>query len=65
LDGVQREGGAGHPIPDAGPRRDSRSPQRQERSLAEQGVDLSGEQQTKIKTALEYFSQNLTAAATS
>jgi hypothetical protein len=36
-----------------------------ERSLAEQGVDLSGEQQTKIKTALEYFSKNLTAAATS
>ena len=33
--------------------------------LAEQGVDLSGEQQTKTKTALEYFSQNLTAAATS
>jgi hypothetical protein len=34
-------------------------------SLAEQGMDLSGEQQTKTKTALEYFSQNLTAAATS
>ncbi|HEX3202220.1 MAG TPA: adenylate cyclase [Actinomycetes bacterium] len=33
--------------------------------LAEQGVDLFGEQQTKTKTALEYFSQNLTAAATS
>ena len=31
--------------------------------LAAQGVGLSGEQQTK--TALEYFSQNLTAAATS
>jgi hypothetical protein len=30
-----------------------------------QGVDLSDEQQTKTKTALEYFSQNLTAAATS
>jgi hypothetical protein len=33
--------------------------------LAAQGVDLSGEQQTKTKTALKYFSQNLTAAATS
>jgi hypothetical protein len=33
--------------------------------LAAQGVDLSGEQQTKTKTALQYFSQNLTAAATS
>jgi hypothetical protein len=32
---------------------------------AAQGVDLSGEQQTKTKTALEYFSLNLTAAATS
>ena len=27
--------------------------------LAEQGVDLSGEQQTKTKTALQYFSKNL------
>jgi hypothetical protein len=27
--------------------------------LTNQGVDLSGEQQTKTKTALEYFSQNL------
>ena len=33
--------------------------------LAAQGIDLSGEQQTKTKTALQYFSQNLTAAATS
>jgi len=33
--------------------------------LAAQGMDLSGEQQTKTKTALQYFSQNLTAAATS
>ena len=33
--------------------------------LTEQGVDLSGEQQTKTKTALRYFSKNLTAAATS
>ena len=33
--------------------------------LAAQGVDLSGDQQTKTKTALKYFSQNLTAAATS
>jgi hypothetical protein len=65
LDGVQREGGASHPIPDARPRRGSRSPPRHERFLAEQGVDLSGEQQTKTKTALEYFSKNLTAAATS
>ena len=32
--------------------------------LAEQGVDLSGEQQTKTKTALEYYSQNMPAAAT-
>jgi hypothetical protein len=32
--------------------------------LSNQGVDLFGEQQTKTKTALEYFSQNLTAAAT-
>jgi hypothetical protein len=28
--------------------------------LAEQGVDLYGEQQTKTKTALEFFSRNLT-----
>jgi hypothetical protein len=33
--------------------------------LAAQGVYLSGEQHTKTKTALQYFSQNLTAAATS
>ena len=33
--------------------------------LTEQGVDLSGEQQTKTKTALQYFSKNLTAATTS
>jgi hypothetical protein len=31
--------------------------------LSSQGVDLSGEQQTKTKTALEYFSRNLKAAA--
>jgi len=28
-------------------------------------VDLSGEQQTKTKTALEYFSRSLDAATTS
>jgi hypothetical protein len=32
--------------------------------LADQGVDLYGEQQTKTKTALEYFSRTLSAAAT-
>jgi hypothetical protein len=32
--------------------------------LAEKGVDLYGEQQTKTKTALEYFSRTLSAAAT-
>ena len=32
--------------------------------LAGRGVELSGEQQTKTKTALEYFSQNLKPAAT-
>jgi hypothetical protein len=32
--------------------------------LAGRGVNLSGEQQTKTKTALEYFSRNLEAAAT-
>jgi hypothetical protein len=31
--------------------------------LAEQGVDLSGEQQTKTSTALEFFSRNLKATA--
>jgi hypothetical protein len=31
--------------------------------LAEQGVDLSGEQQTKTSTALAFFSRNLRAAA--
>jgi len=31
--------------------------------LASQGVDLSGKQQTKTKTALEFFSRNLKAAA--
>jgi hypothetical protein len=30
--------------------------------LASRGIDLSGEQQTKTKTALEYFSQNQDAA---
>jgi hypothetical protein len=33
--------------------------------LTEKGVDLYGEQQTKTKTALEYFSGTLNAAATS
>jgi hypothetical protein len=33
--------------------------------LHKQGVDLSGEQQTKTKTALEYLSRNLDAATTS
>ena len=32
--------------------------------LSSQGVDLLGEQQIKTKTALEYFSRNLGAAAT-
>jgi hypothetical protein len=32
--------------------------------LAGQGVDLFGEQQTKTRTALQYFSRNMTAAAT-
>jgi hypothetical protein len=32
--------------------------------LAEKGVDLYGEQQTKTKTALEYFSRTLSVAAT-
>jgi hypothetical protein len=32
--------------------------------LSGQGVDLFGEQQTKTKTALEYFSRSLSAAAT-
>src|SRR5688500_18314019 len=31
--------------------------------LAERGVDLYGEQQTKTKTALEYFTRTLSAAA--
>ena len=31
--------------------------------LARQGVDLSGEQQTKTKTALRYFARSLTATA--
>jgi hypothetical protein len=31
--------------------------------LAKQGVDLSGEQQTKTSTALEFFSRNLKATA--
>ena len=31
--------------------------------LGEQGVNLSGEQQTKTKTALEYFSANLETGA--
>jgi hypothetical protein len=31
--------------------------------LADRGVDLSSEQQTKTKTALAYFSRNLKAAA--
>jgi hypothetical protein len=33
--------------------------------LAKQGVDLSGEQQTKTKTALQYYAHNLPAPATS
>ena len=32
--------------------------------LSSQGVDLLGEQQTRTKTAVEYFSRNLDAAAT-
>jgi hypothetical protein len=32
--------------------------------LATQGVDLSGEQQTKTKTALTYFSRGLKVTAT-
>jgi hypothetical protein len=32
--------------------------------LAERGVDLYGEQQTKTKTALDYFAKNLQGAAT-
>jgi hypothetical protein len=32
--------------------------------LAGKGVDLYGEQQTKTKTAVEYFSRTLNAAAT-
>jgi hypothetical protein len=31
--------------------------------LASQGVDLTGEQQTKTKTALDFFSRNLKATA--
>ncbi len=31
--------------------------------LVERGLDLSGEQQTKTKTALEYFAANLNAIA--
>jgi hypothetical protein len=31
--------------------------------LAKQGVDLSGEQQTKTRTALSFFSRNLKATA--
>ena len=31
--------------------------------LSSQGVDLFGKQQTKTKTALEYFSRNRNAAA--
>jgi hypothetical protein len=33
--------------------------------LAERGVDLYGEQQTKTKTALDYFAKSLQAAAAS
>jgi hypothetical protein len=33
--------------------------------LAKQGVDLSGEQHTKTRTALEFFSHNMATAATS
>ena len=32
--------------------------------LAGRGVDLYGEQQTKTKTALDYFAKNLQGAAT-
>ena len=32
--------------------------------LAGRGIDLYGEQQTKTKTALEYFSSTLQGAAT-
>ncbi len=31
--------------------------------LASKGVDLSGEQQTKTRTALEFFANELTASA--
>ena len=49
--------------PSARRRTRSRSRSRAGRSCASSGVDLSGEQQTKTKTALEYFSKNLPAPA--
>ena len=67
MDGVQREGGARPPHSGCTPAEGFQVAAETRAFLAAQGVDLSGEQQTKTKTktALQYFSQNLTAAATS
>jgi hypothetical protein len=65
LEGVQREGGASPPQSGCAPAEGFQVAAETRAFLAAQGVDLSGEQQTKTKTALEYFSLNLTAAAPS
>ena len=65
MDGVHRQGGASPPHSGCAPAEGFQVAAETRAFLAAQGVDLSGEQQTKTKTALQYFSQNLTAAATS
>ena len=47
----------------ARPPRHSRSPPRQRAFLTGHGIDLSGEQETKTKKALEFFSQQLQGTA--
>ena len=64
MDGVHRQGGASPPQSGCAPAEGFQVAAETRAFLAAQGVDLSGEQ-TKTKTALEYFSLNLTAAATS
>ena len=65
MDGVHQQGGASPPQSGCAPAEGFQVAAETRAFLAAQGVDLSGEQQTKTKTALEYFSQNLAAAATS
>jgi hypothetical protein len=53
------------PSPDARPRRGSRSLQRYERSWPSRVSIFPASSRPRLRTALQYFSKNLTVAATS